>query len=330
MTPTGFICIPRALLLAFQGRKSADRAADIGAFVWLLAEAAFGEHNGLKRGQVRISTRRLGEELGWSKSRTDRWLQALKKAGQLELVAEGKPGRKAGQYAGQYDSVYRVVEYDTLVGSQPEAGTEGGTVCGTQPGRYAAQAGTPIRKIRREEQEQGNKEENKIVSRAATTREEATTKSAPVTRSRGGRTPEQVERDREIEESFAEAWGIYPKRVGGNSRKAALAQFRARVLAGAEPRELVAGTRRYAAFCEADPERSQGQFVLMGSTFFGPQERYDEQWEIPAAGLARNNGNNGNNGSGKAGGNGYVTKSEQHRMAGEATYRNMQDALEGF
>ena len=305
MTSAGFVCIPRQALLAFRPRKGADHMAEIGAFVWLVASAAFADHHGVRRGELRTSVSKLAEEWGWSRSRVGRFLQQLQKAGQLVIVNEGKPGQIAGRNMGQGETLYRIAEYDLIVGAPEDRGTARGTEPETVVGQLAVEAGTPIGR------EQGT--ENKVNKGKDKTSLRSARAAAREVRS---------EREREIEAAFAEAWAAYPERVGGNSRKAALTQFRARVLAGAEPRDLVAGTRRYAAFCANDPERSRGEFVLMGSTFYGPQERYEEPWTIPPKRPTASAV--GSNGSGR------VTREELDRMRAEETYRNAITATEGF
>lgn len=77
------------------------------------------------------------------------------------------------------------------------------------------------------------------------------------------------------ESVFAEAWKIYPKRVGGNSRKDALKAWTARVKAGADPKRMIDGVKAYAKF--AQDEGVEGtRFVMQASRFFGSGEHYDE------------------------------------------------------
>lgn len=83
-------------------------------------------------------------------------------------------------------------------------------------------------------------------------------------------------------EGFANCWSAYPKREGGNSRKEALKQYRARVKQGATPADLLAGVERYAAFI-----LSKGQegtvFVKQASSFFGTGDHWREAWAIETA-----------------------------------------------
>lgn len=81
---------------------------------------------------------------------------------------------------------------------------------------------------------------------------------------------------------FAEAWDLYPKRTGGNSRHMALKSYTARINEGVTEDKLVDGVTRYRRFCEAT-ERVGTQFVLMACTFFGPSRRYEEDWALPSA-----------------------------------------------
>lgn len=79
----------------------------------------------------------------------------------------------------------------------------------------------------------------------------------------------------EYPESFENTWKHYPKRDGGNPKKAAYKAWRARLKAGASEDELHNGALGY-----ADHLRQRGKegtrYVQQGSTFFGPDEHYRE------------------------------------------------------
>lgn len=80
---------------------------------------------------------------------------------------------------------------------------------------------------------------------------------------------------------FVEAWDAYPKREGGDSRASALKQWRARVKAGVPEADLLAGVKRYAAYC--DTKKLTGtQFVKQASSFFGTGEHWTESWDVAA------------------------------------------------
>lgn len=81
---------------------------------------------------------------------------------------------------------------------------------------------------------------------------------------------------------FLEAWAMYPKRSGGNPRKAAWTAWRARIRAGdATAEDMAAGVGRYAAYCKAGGDIGT-RFVMMASTFFGPGGHYLEAYDIDA------------------------------------------------
>jgi hypothetical protein len=83
-------------------------------------------------------------------------------------------------------------------------------------------------------------------------------------------------------DGFVKCWSAYPKREGGNSRSEALKAYRARLKAGTSPADLLAGVKRYAAYCQ-----SKGwigtSYVKQGKTFFGPDGHWCEDWGIAAA-----------------------------------------------
>jgi phage replication O-like protein O len=76
---------------------------------------------------------------------------------------------------------------------------------------------------------------------------------------------------------FDEAWGLYPKRDGGNSKTDALKAWNARVGSGVAPADLLAGVKRYAAYCKAK-EMIGTRYVKQAATFFGPGAHYAEAW----------------------------------------------------
>lgn len=83
-------------------------------------------------------------------------------------------------------------------------------------------------------------------------------------------------------DEFEQAWKGYPKRPGNNKRDACKA-WEARVKAGADPDDILAGVQRYAAFCRITGKTGT-EFVKQGATFFGPSEHYLDDWTPPPPG----------------------------------------------
>lgn len=83
-------------------------------------------------------------------------------------------------------------------------------------------------------------------------------------------------------EGFAECWTAYPKREGGNSRADALKAYRSRLKTGAASADLLAGVKRYAAYCVSKGIVGTA-YVKQAASFFGPGEHWQELWEIPSA-----------------------------------------------
>lgn len=79
--------------------------------------------------------------------------------------------------------------------------------------------------------------------------------------------------------AFTKAWEIYPKREGGNPRKTALKAWSARIRAGTSAEEMQAGLERYRAYVQAKGILGTDK-VMMAATFFGPDERWKEDWAI--------------------------------------------------
>jgi len=94
---------------------------------------------------------------------------------------------------------------------------------------------------------------------------------------------------RPTDTGFEQAWSLYPKRAGGNSKKNALAKWTARIRTGVDPTELIAGVERYASYVRATGKEGT-EYVKQAATFFGAGEHWKEKWEIPAHGRQRGGG----------------------------------------
>ena len=81
--------------------------------------------------------------------------------------------------------------------------------------------------------------------------------------------------------SFDRFWELYPKRDGGNPRKAASYAWDARVRDGVDPAELVQAADRYAWYCKRE-ERVGTKYVMRASTFLGPSEHWREDYSPPS------------------------------------------------
>ncbi|MGJ7552631.1 hypothetical protein ACSFBI_01430 [Variovorax sp. RB3P1] len=81
---------------------------------------------------------------------------------------------------------------------------------------------------------------------------------------------------------FEQAWKEYPMRPG-HSKTEAYKCWKARLASGEDVQAMVAGVRRYAAYCEA--MRTESRFVKHAATFFGPDRHYlsDYNWTPAAA-----------------------------------------------
>jgi hypothetical protein len=81
----------------------------------------------------------------------------------------------------------------------------------------------------------------------------------------------------ESELLFELAWKAYPAR-SPNPKKLAKKNWDARVAEGVEPRDLIAAVDRYAKWCRA--KKKSGDVILMASTFFGPNERWKDDYSV--------------------------------------------------
>jgi hypothetical protein len=85
---------------------------------------------------------------------------------------------------------------------------------------------------------------------------------------------------------FLAAWAEYPRRAGANSKGAAWRQWRARIKQGVPAADMIAGTKRYAAFCHAT-DKLGTEYVKQAATFFGRDRHYAEAWEPPPPEMGR-------------------------------------------
>ncbi|NYH24675.1 hypothetical protein [Paraburkholderia bryophila] len=110
-----------------------------------------------------------------------------------------------------------------------------------------------------------------------------------------------------VDADFEAAWGIYPKRAGGNSKTEALKAWTARVKQGKKPDDMIAGVMRYAKFCAAKGNIGT-EYVKQASTFFGPSLHFEEAWDIPVATERPQSG-------------GFMTTQERNRAISDANMR---------
>lgn len=86
-------------------------------------------------------------------------------------------------------------------------------------------------------------------------------------------------------EGFAEFWGAYPKRDGGNPRKPASDKFATALRKGATPEAMLAAARAYAGECERSGKTGT-PYVAQAVTWLN-QERWRDYLAAPAPQAAR-------------------------------------------
>ncbi len=83
---------------------------------------------------------------------------------------------------------------------------------------------------------------------------------------------------------FEEAWAAYPRKT---AKVHAFASYKARITAGVSPEELLKATENYARIMRK--RQTETGYMLHGSTFYGPHERWKDYLDPGTAeGLARN------------------------------------------
>ena len=74
---------------------------------------------------------------------------------------------------------------------------------------------------------------------------------------------------------FEEAWLAYPRK-GDTNKSASNKAWSARVKAGVDPKVMIDGVRRYAAYCKA--MKTEQTYIKQPQTFFGPDRHFDGDW----------------------------------------------------
>lgn len=90
---------------------------------------------------------------------------------------------------------------------------------------------------------------------------------------------------------FEECWSSYPKRSGNNPKLDAYRQWCKRILEGVKAEDMIAGAKRYFAWCEASGNIGS-QMVMQAVRFLGDGKLYEQEFDIQ-------NVNGGGNGNGK-------------------------------
>lgn len=76
---------------------------------------------------------------------------------------------------------------------------------------------------------------------------------------------------------FVEFWSAYPKREGSNSKADALKAWNARIRCGVKVEDMLAGVKRYAAYCTARGMVGT-QYVKQAASFLGTGEHWAAEW----------------------------------------------------
>ena len=84
----------------------------------------------------------------------------------------------------------------------------------------------------------------------------------------------------EYSPEFLELKAIYPRRINGNPWPRAFKAYNARIKEGYPHAEIKEGLIKYASVCDATG-KTGSEFVLQAATFFGPDLRWQDEYEIP-------------------------------------------------
>lgn len=88
-------------------------------------------------------------------------------------------------------------------------------------------------------------------------------------------------REQVFDLNFEEFKAAYPKRAGSQPWNRARKAIKARGKEGHPIAEIIAGAKRYAAYCEATG-KSGTEYVMQAATFCGPDKPFMQLWDPPA------------------------------------------------
>ena len=91
-----------------------------------------------------------------------------------------------------------------------------------------------------------------------------------------------AQRALEMSPLFLQAWKLYPPRPN-NSKQGAWKAWCARLADGVSEQAMLDGVKGYVSYCLR--ERTQPQFIMQASTFFGPSLRYADDYGMAIPGL---------------------------------------------
>jgi len=121
MTGAGFFFVHRALWLSGSASLSREgEARRLEAWIWLLAQANWGESGDLKPGQLTTTRGKISAYTGWTDGKVRSWLKSLCKEGAISLKRNGNHSILTVENWAKYQSGYRL----DLGPSQDQARTE--------------------------------------------------------------------------------------------------------------------------------------------------------------------------------------------------------------
>jgi len=87
-------------------------------------------------------------------------------------------------------------------------------------------------------------------------------------------------------DDFEKAWSLYPKRLGGNNKRAAYKSWSVRVKEGVPPADMVNATKCYADICKAKGN-VRTSYVMQAQRFYGVNRDYEEFLNVDPADFSR-------------------------------------------
>lgn len=81
-------------------------------------------------------------------------------------------------------------------------------------------------------------------------------------------------------DEFSQVWALYPRKAGAN-KKLAYKQWCSRIVTGVNPQTITDGVLRYIKYCDAC--QTEDRFIKQPETFFGPNDHYLSNWDVPAS-----------------------------------------------
>jgi DNA-binding transcriptional ArsR family regulator len=246
----------------------------------LLVLAALGAYADTKNGWCWPSQGEIAKRIRIHRTNVGRHIAELEQLGYIEKRRQTQEGK------GEITSLYRVL-YDGELPAEFDAELQAADAKDRTPPVHSdrtppvhSDRTPPVHSDRTRTSQlttQGTPHRNAPCERAQAPNTHTAPPSAPI--AEPATTATATTPKASVPDEFEAFWHEYPQRAGGNPKNQALKSWNARHKEGHSTDEILAGTRRYAAFCTAT-NKTGTEYVKQASTFIN-QKDFLESWDLP-------------------------------------------------